>query len=135
MSLLLILIRTFIEFLNLRCNLMYVLPDNGLIRKILKYSLSKQPRSFINPIIDPIQNFLKRFTKHWFRINHCFSREIKINESKFHVSIFFGFLPSKSLAVIWYLKALFLPNKSLNKSLMVDLLVSNWTKAFFEFIT
>ena len=129
MSLLLILIRTFIEFLNLKCNLMYVLPDNGLIRKILTYSLSKQPRSFINPIIDPIQNFLKRLTKHRFRIRHCFSRK------QIPCLYLLWFLPSKSFAVIWYLKALFLPNKSLNKSLMVDLLVSNWTKAFFEFIT
>ena len=108
---------------------MYVLPDNGLIRKILTYSLSKQPRSFINPIIDPIQNFLKRLTKHRFRISHCFSRK------QIPCLYLLWFLPSKSFAVIWYLKALFLPNKSLNKSLMVDLLVSNWTKAFFEFIT
>ena len=43
-------------------------------------------------------------------------------------------LLSKTFTVAWYLKPLISSNKSLNKSSVLDLLVSNWAKGSFESI-
>ena len=92
-SLFLTLIRHFIALLNLRGNSMYVLSHNGLkIHVFSTYRFNYPTRSFINPIIDSVKNFLKKFIKITFKINHCFSGRIKINRSKFYVSNFYVFL-------------------------------------------
>ena len=115
LSLFLILIKPFIGFLILFGNLMYEPPDNGLKTEILTFSIywfNWPTRSFINPTIYSMQNFLKRFIKHIFRINSCLSCRIKINRSKFYVSISFVFF-NKIFTDIWYLKLLISSNKSL----------------------
>ena len=48
-------------------------------------------RSFINPVVNSLQNFQRIFIKIIFEINHCFSCRIKINRSKFYDSVFFVF--------------------------------------------
>ena len=138
LSLFLILIRAFIEFFNLLGNSLYVLPDNGTQTEILTYSpftdsVTKPDFSLINPIIYSVKNFLKRFIKTIFiRVNYCFRNRIKINRSKLYsFSLCF---PNKTFIVIWYLRPSISSNKSLNKSLMFDLLASNWAKGSFEFI-
>ena len=87
----LILIRSTIEFLNVRDSSMYVPPSNRLkIEMFSIYRFNYPTQSFKNPIIIPAENVLKRFIKHIFiRINHCFISRIEIFRSRFYVSIFF----------------------------------------------
>ena len=49
LSLFLTLIRPLFEFLNLLGNLMFLLPDNGLKREVLKYSSSIDSITHPNP--------------------------------------------------------------------------------------
>ena len=110
--------------------------------------LSYTTRSFINPFVNSVLNFLKRFVNIIFDIKYCFSSRIKINRSKFHISFFFFFFflcfikkpfyvffvsfLNKPFTVIWYLQPLTLSKRPLNKSLMLDIVASNWAKGSFE---
>ena len=97
LSLFLILVKAFFEFLNLLSNWMYVLLDNGNIDVFSIHRFDYPTRSFINRIISSVNNILKIFIKHIFRINHCLSRIIKTNRSKFYVPIFIVFAQIKLL--------------------------------------
>ena len=114
--------------------------------------LSYTTRSFINPFVNSVLNFLKRFVNIIFDIKYCFSSRIKINRSKFYISFFFFFFfffyylffffffffffflsfLNKPFTVIWYLQPLTLSKGPLNKSLMLDIVASNWAKGSFE---
>ena len=101
----------------------------------IQHQQTQQPtRSFINPIIIPVQNFLKRIVKTIFEVNHCFSSRIKINRSKLYISILFVF-SQRNFHCYLIFKTLISSNNSLNKSLMLDLLASNCKKGSFESIT
>ena len=105
---------------------MHVFPDNGLTTEILTYAAS------IDSLTQPLIQLSILYKISWWdlssvRMNHCFGCRIKTNKSKFYVSIFFVFF-NKIFTDIWYLKPLISSNKSLNKSLILDLLASNWAK-------
>ena len=50
------------------------------------------------------------------------------------MSVFSLYFLNKTFSVTWYLKSLILSNKPLNRTLMLHLLASNWTKGSFESI-
>ena len=98
---------------------------------VLRYILfNNSIKSFINPIINPVQNFLKGIFKTKFMIYHSFSCWIKMNWSKFNFSIWLVFF-NISFSVIWYLKPFASFKRLLNKSLIIDLLVSNCLIGYF----
>ena len=72
-------------------------------------------RSFINTVINPVQNFLKRFIKTKFMIYHYFCCWIEINWSKFNFSLRLVFFFNSTFSFIWYLKPFVSSRSSLNK--------------------
>ena len=88
-------------------------------------------RSFINLIISPVQNFLKRIFKIKSMIYYSFCCRIKINWSKFNFSNWLAFFYNVAFSVIWYLKPFVSFKRSLSKSLILDLLASNCSVGSF----
>ena len=74
---------------------------------------------------------MKRFVKIKLMIYHYFCCWIKVNWRKFNFVLFVSF--NNVFPVTWYLKPFPCFNKSLNKSLMLYLLVSNWINGSFFF--
>ena len=67
-------------------------------------------------------------------IYHCFCRRVEINWNKFSFSIRLVFF-SVTFSVIWYLKLFVLFKRSLNESLILDLIASNYSiGSFFQLI-
>ena len=86
-------------------------------------------------MINPVQNFLKSIFETKFMIYHCFCCWIEINWSKFNFSIWLVFF-NITFSVIWYLKPFVSFKRSLNKSLIIDLLTSNYLiGSFFSTIS
>ena len=88
--------------------------------------------TFINPVINPLQNLLKRSKlnqiKIKFMIYNCFCCWIEINRRKFNFSAFVFF--NSTFSVIWYLKKTLVSSKrSLKMSLMLWNCV-NWCEIF-----
>ena len=121
--------QTFFEFFNLSSNSLYELPDNGLWIEVLTYSvfIDSIIQPITNLIIYPIKNFLKRFVKTIFRTNYCLSSRIEKNTGANSLSVFSLYLLNKTFSVIWYSKPLISCTKSLNKFLILGLLIVNWT--------
>ena len=96
-------------------------------------------RSFTNPIINQVKNFWKRIFYTKAVIYHCFCGWVEINWSKFNIFIWLVFF-NVTFSAIWYLKPFASFKRSLNKSLILDLLASNcviesFFLNYFNFVT
>ena len=101
--------------------------------------------STIQPDPSWMQLWIEKHSISWkafsnkFIIYHCFCCRNEINLSKFNFSIWLAFLKI-TLSVIWYLKPFASFKRSLNKSLIFDLLASNcligsFFLNYFNFVT